>query len=296
MLGKPYGSGSGKIRRVMSFLKMRHPSAVEPSLASPNRSVGDGDKAERNPSVDHAGEHFGLDFKRLAVEMKLVNGVPAKGPIARANIGRGGAKQSGGNPGQQVVANEVESRHGVGFDSAVQTVADHHFLRIEAAQEANHFPRCVGAIGVQHDHGIGFQFHRLAKAMPNGTALARVVLVNNHHTVLGGHLGCVVRAVAVHHQHRGAVAVALEASVRDAVQHPCQAKCFVEHWEQDDEVLHGPGLLPLHMVFAVHSSVIHVNQWNFTPVRSNKTVSCPTSRAGSASGPVHHGPTQFAPR
>ena len=179
-----------------------------------------------------------------------------------------------------MVAHEVESRHGVGFDSSVQTVADHHVLRIEAAQEANHFPRCVGAIGVQHDHGIGFQFHRLAEAMSNGAALARVVLVNNHHAVLGSHLGRVVRAVAVHHQHRGAVAVALEAGVRNAVQHPRQSKRFVEHREQDDEVLHATGLLPLHMVFAVHSSVIHVNQWNFTPVRSSKTVSLPDKPSG----------------
>ena len=73
-----------------------------------------------NQQVDHAGKHLGLDFKRLAVELKLVNGVPAEGR-SPSNVGRGGAKQSGGNPGEQVVAHEVESRHGVGFDASIQT-------------------------------------------------------------------------------------------------------------------------------------------------------------------------------
>ena len=38
-----YSNGSGKIQRD-EFLKMRHPSAVEPSLASPNLGPWDGDK------------------------------------------------------------------------------------------------------------------------------------------------------------------------------------------------------------------------------------------------------------
>ena len=92
------------------------------------RAVRDGDKAKRDMLVNHAGKHFGLDFKGLTVELKLVDGAPAEGPITRAYVGCAGSKQSRSEPGQQVIAHKIESRHCVGFNLAVQSVTDDHLM------------------------------------------------------------------------------------------------------------------------------------------------------------------------
>ena len=209
--------------------------------------------------MDHAGKHLSLDFKRAAVELKGVDGLLAKGPIPRAHIRSRRTEQRSCHPSQNVIADEIQPCHRIGRHTAVQSVSDDHIVLIEASQKARHFVRCIGAVSIQHDHGIGIQAKRFSEAMSDSASLADAVLVNQQNAVLLCDLFGAVRAVAVHHQNRCFVPHRFQALVGKAVQHPCQSQGLIEYREHDNEMLHdrSSGLLP--HVFAVHGSVDQVN-------------------------------------
>ena len=179
-----------------------------------------------------------------------------------------------------MVADEIQPCHRIGRHMAVQSVSDDHIVLIEASQKARHFVRCVGAVSIQHNHGIGIQAKRFSEAMSDSASLADIVLVNQQNAVLLCDLFGAVRAVAVHHQNRCFVPHRFQSLVGKAVQHPCQSQGLIEYREHDNEMLHdrSSGLLP--HVFAVHGSVDQVNHWSLTPVLSSSTVSLPESPSG----------------
>ena len=140
-----------------------------------------------------------------------------------------------------MVANEIQSRHCFRSNSSVQSVADNDAVRVQFLQQRRHFFGSVGAVSIQHDDGVRLKLNGFTETMSNGTSFARVVLVDEHDSVILGHRRGVVGAMAVHHQHGCLVPHLLEFGVGDSLQYPRQSQLLVEHWEKNNKVFHGEG-------------------------------------------------------
>ena len=81
--------------------------------------------------MHHAREHFGFNFERLAVELKGVNGISTKGPVAGTDVGGCGTELGSRQPREKMVANEIQSRHCFRGNSSVQSVADNDAVRVQ---------------------------------------------------------------------------------------------------------------------------------------------------------------------
>ena len=187
--------------------------------------------------MDHAGEHLRyvsndwlFNCKRLMAS--LLNAQYPEQTSAVVVPNRAVANR------EKVIAHKVESRHGVGFDATVQSVSNDDLVAVQPFEQSRHFNGSVRSVSVQHHHRIGVQLHRLTEAVTNGTSLSRIVLIDEQNAVFLSDLGGGVRAVAVHHQHRGAVPVSFSDGHRGCGPAPTPTQGFVEHREQDDEVLH----------------------------------------------------------
>ena len=83
-----------------------------------------------------------------------------------------------------MVADEVQTRHGVGCHGAVESVADDDLMILKSLEEQRHLLGCVRPVGVQHDHGVGVHCMCFSKTVSYGSTFPVFVLLHEHHAVV----------------------------------------------------------------------------------------------------------------